>query len=204
MYSFNTYRFKIKVNHLNPLFKKGAKDFAYKKFTNLQLVSKITERAVFVCTHVMNNQLFPELQSPHRMSHSPETVLVKIVNDILLDMNCQHESLLVLLDLNAAFDTVDHTTLLRRLETSFDTADALTWFSSYLPARSQRAMINGVLSDIFDLTFGVNGHALHHFCYPLMREGYSTLSRTIQPYLSLSFEQDSSMGDTEARCAIEI
>ena len=55
---------------INPLFKKGAIDFAYKNLrpvSNLQFVSKITERAVFdqVYTHVMNNELFPELQSAY-------------------------------------------------------------------------------------------------------------------------------------------
>ena len=71
-------------------------------------------------------------------------------------MNRQHVSLLVLLDLSAAFDTVDHIILLRRLETSFGvTGDALKWITSYLSARSQRVMINGVLSDKFDLSFGV-------------------------------------------------
>ena len=85
-----------------------------------------------------------------------ETALVKKVNDILLEMNRQHVSLLVLLDLSAAFDTVDHIILLRRLETSFGvTGDALKWIASYLSARSQRVMINGVLSDKFDLSFGV-------------------------------------------------
>ena len=89
---------------INPLFKKGAIDFTYKNLhpvSNLQFVSKITERAVFdqLYAHVMNNGLFPEFQSAYRKSHSTETALVKIVNDILLDMNRQHVSLLVLLDL---------------------------------------------------------------------------------------------------------
>ena len=102
---------------LNPLFKKGAIDFAYKNLrpvSNLKFVSNITERAVFdqLYAHVMNSKLFPELQSAYRKSHSTETALVKIVNDILLDMNRQHVSLLVLLDLSAAFDTVDHIILL--------------------------------------------------------------------------------------------
>ena len=161
---------------INPLFKKGAIDFAYNNLhpvRNLQFVSKITERAVFdqLYAHVMNNELFPEFQS-----------LCKIVNDILLDMNRQHVSLLVLLDLSAAFDTVDHIILLRRLETSFGvTGDALKWIASYLSARSQRFMINGVLSDRFDchLEF-LKGHASDHFCSLLMRASCSRLSRTIR------------------------
>ena len=77
------------------MFKKGAIDFANKNLrpvSNLQFVSKITERAVFdqLYAHVMNNGLFPEFQSVYRKSHSTETALVKIVNDILLDMNRQH------------------------------------------------------------------------------------------------------------------
>ena len=76
-------------------------------------MSKITERAVFdqLYAHVMNDELFSELQSAYGKSHSTETALVKIVNDILLDMNRQQVSLLVLLDVGAAFDTVDHTML---------------------------------------------------------------------------------------------
>ena len=96
--------------------------------SNLLFVSKITERAVFdqLYTHVTDNELFPVLQSAYRKSHSTETALLKIVNDILLDMNHQNVSLLVFLDLSAAFDTVDHTILLRRLETSFGvTGDVL-------------------------------------------------------------------------------
>ena len=124
------------------MFKKDAINFACKNLrpvSYLQFVCKITERAVFdqLYAHVMNNELFPELQSVYRKSHSTETALVKIVNDILLDMNRQRVSLLVLLDLSAAFDTVDHTILLRRLETSFGvTGDALKWIASYLSARS--------------------------------------------------------------------
>ena len=160
----------------------------------------------------MNNELFPELQSAYSKSHSTETALVKIVNDILLDMNRQHVSLLVLLDLSAAFDTVDHIILLRRLETSFGvTGDALKWIASYLSARSQRVMINGVLSDKFDLSFGVpKGSCLG----PLLFSAYaSKLFQVIKNHLPnahayaddtqlyLSFKPDSAMGETEARGA---
>ena len=84
-----------------------------------------------------DNELFPILQSADRKGHSMETALLRVANDILSDMNKQHVSILVLLDLSAAFDTVYHAILLRRLETSFSGTDAaLAWFSSYLDVAS--------------------------------------------------------------------
>ena len=87
---------------VKPLLKKGAKDSGHKNLrpvSNLQFVSKITERTVFyqIFSYVTDNGLFPELQSAYRRTHSTETALLKIVNDILL--NRQHVSLLVLLAL---------------------------------------------------------------------------------------------------------
>ena len=58
-------------------------------------------------------------QSAYRQNHSTETALVRVMNDILLNMNDQRVTLLILLDLSAAFDTVDHDTMLCRLEYSF-------------------------------------------------------------------------------------
>ena len=120
--------------------------------SNLQFVSTINQ----IYAHVTENGLFPELQSVYRSVHRTETTLLKIVNDILLNMNSQHVSLLVLLDLSAAFDTVDHNILLRRLETSFGvTGDALKWFDSYLSGRTQRVIVDGKLSERCHLSFGV-------------------------------------------------
>ena len=82
--------------------------------------------------------------------------MVKVANDILLNMNSQRVTLLVLLDLSAAFDTVDHAILLNRLTTDFGIGGkALQWFSSYSSGRSQRVLFEGATSDSFDLRFGV-------------------------------------------------
>ena len=61
------------------------------------------------------NEIYPDLQSSYRQHHSTETALLKVMNDVLLKMNSQHSTLMVLLDLSAAFNTVAHNILLERL-----------------------------------------------------------------------------------------
>jgi len=79
------------------------------------------------------------------------------MNDILLKTrNSQHVTMLILLDLSAAFDTVDHRILLERLSDEVGKREtALNWFRSYLSDRSQRVSVRGVLSCPFDLNCGV-------------------------------------------------
>ena len=65
-------------------------------------------------------------------------------------------TLLVLLDLSSAFDTVDHKVLLRRLQITFGIADtALQCFRPYLAGSSQRVLLNGSFSEDFSLPHGV-------------------------------------------------
>ena len=69
---------------------------------------------------MMTNAMYPELQSLYRRFHSTETVLLKVTNDILMKMNSQEVTLLVMLDLSAAFDMVNHGILIRRLDEEVD------------------------------------------------------------------------------------
>ena len=143
------------------LLKKSGLDLVFKNLrpvSNLVHISKLTERAVFNQTydHIVRSGLYPLFQFAYRRYHSTETALVKVANDILLNMNSQRVTLLVLLDLSAAFDTVDHGILLRRLNTTFGIrGKVLKWFSSYLLGRSQCILFDGVKSDSFDLRSGV-------------------------------------------------
>ena len=88
--------------------------------------------------------------------HSTETALLKIYNDILSSMDDGRVTALTLLDLSAAFDTIDHTILLSRLGNWFGVSGkTLDWFKSYLTGRSQRIKLGNCLSSRFDLSFGV-------------------------------------------------
>ena len=104
-----------------PLLKKPGLEARVENFrpvSNLQFVYKLLERAV-ACqlqSYLTENNLYPLMQSAYRKFHSTETALLKIQNDLLMAMNRKHVTLLVLLDLSAAFDTLDHGILLRTLK----------------------------------------------------------------------------------------
>ena len=73
-----------------------------------------------------------------------------------MSMDKQHVTLLVMLDLSAAFDTVCHSTLTSRLESKFGVKGAaLEWVRSYLLGRTQRVSVKGAVSENFDLRHGV-------------------------------------------------
>jgi len=99
------------------------------------------------------NEIYPDLQLSYRQHHSTETALLKIMSDALLKMNFQHVTLMVLLDLSMAFDTVDHNNiLLEQLRRDVGIrGKVLDWFSSYLMNRSQQVSIDGSLSTQFPL-----------------------------------------------------
>ena len=124
--------------------------------SNLSFVSKLAERVAAdqIQSYLNEHDLFPSLQSAYRRHHSTETALLKVKNDILMNMENQKVTLLVLLDLSAAFDTVDHRILLDRLQFDFGiSGSALNWIESYLSNRTQRIYIDGVLPTNFNLKF---------------------------------------------------
>ena len=106
--------------------------------------------------HLVLNKLFSPLQSAYRPHHSTETALLKIVNDLLTALNSGKIYILTLLDLFAAFDTIDQNIFLHRLEYTFGISDsALSWFRSYLSDITQRITVNGLRLDEASLSFDV-------------------------------------------------
>ena len=109
------------------------------------------------------------LQSAYKKFHSTKAALKKVDNYIVTVIDSGHSVFLVLLDLYAAFDTVDHTILLRRLSTRFGIRGrALDWFVSYLSDRTQYVKVNDTLSKSLYLTQGVpQGSVLGSILYSL-------------------------------------
>jgi hypothetical protein len=106
--------------------------------------------------HLLSNTCYLPFQSAYRKYHSTETALLAVQDYIIQSMDAGKATALVLLDLSAAFDTVDHSILLHRLQNWFGVSDiALSWFSSYLHPRTQSVIINEALSTPIDLSCGV-------------------------------------------------
>lgn len=144
-----------------PLLKKPGADPIpknYRPVSNLQYISKLAEKAVAkqLSLHCDTSFPLPTHQSAYRAGFSTETALLKVQSDILLNMDQQKVTQLVLIDLSSAFDTVDHSILLNTMQNSFGiTETALSWFTSYLESRSQSIIIDSVTSDAFQLDKGV-------------------------------------------------
>ena len=106
--------------------------------------------------HLNDNKLNVLLQSAYKEHHSTETAMLKILNDLLNATDKGELTLLCLLDLSAAFDTLDHEILLTRLSTSFGIRGvALEWFRSYLTDRKFTITLNNVTSKQYTLKHGV-------------------------------------------------
>ena len=102
------------------------------------------------------HNLHVPVQSAYRPMHSTEPALLKVVNDILMSIDRGNGVILVLLDLSAAFDTIDHDLLIDRLSERIGiTGKALDWFRSYLMKRFQSVHIDGKSSKPILLIFGV-------------------------------------------------
>jgi len=111
----------LKPAALSPLLKKANLDHEvlanYRPISNLKVISKIIEKVVAVRLqkYLESNQLNEPLQSAYKPFHSCETALVRVYNDILVAIDKRHCVMLLLLDLSADFETVDHDILLTRL-----------------------------------------------------------------------------------------
>ena len=119
--------------------------------------------------HIIEEQLLSnQVHSAYKRFHSTETALLKIHNDIKSNMDNGKVTALTLLDMSAAYDNIDHSTLLERLYGHFgNSGTVFQWFKSYISNRQQRVHIDGSLSCPQDLHFGVpQGSVLGPYSLP--------------------------------------
>ena len=130
----------------------------YRPVSNLIYLSKSLERSASdqLNEYFTTNSLLSPFQSAYRAGHSVETSVLYISNSIRQYLDIGKSVILVLLDLSAAFDTIDHSILLSRLHTRFGiVGDALSWIESYLSNRHYIVQVGSHKSSPHCLNYGV-------------------------------------------------
>lgn len=106
--------------------------------------------------HLLNSPTFSEYQSGYRTGHSTETALLEVLDNIYTAADDKQFSIVIGLDLSAAFDTVQHDIMIDRLNNEFGVkSTALSWLQSYLKDRSQFVKVGRHSSSVVKLMYGV-------------------------------------------------
>ena len=150
---------KLKLAKVIPLFKKEdeTKVDNYRPVSLLPSISKLFEKVTFnqLYEYFQTNKLFHVSQYGFRQQHSTEFAALELADIVFKDLDDRKVSVAVFMDLSKAFDTLDHSILLKKLQFYGIRDTVLKWFESYLTDRYQYVEIDGIKSDLNRLYTGV-------------------------------------------------
>ena len=150
----------LKISKVAPIFKEKGSDLDYSNYRPISLLSNINK----IIEKIMHERLYSfleqhkciyELQFGFRAKHSTSHALIDLIEDVRNSIDNNNFSVGVFIDLQKAFDTVDHKILLSKLGHYGIRGKANDWFRSYLTGRKQFVSINGSNSDLSAIEFGV-------------------------------------------------
>ena len=124
----------------------------------IAFIGKVLEKVAVhrLTEHLAMNGLHEEYQSAYKMLHSTETALFRVKHDIAGTLDRNHAMVFVMLDLSAAFDTIDHAHLFKLLQDEYGVrGTALAWFRTYMEDRTYRVQIDSTTSAHIPLQYGV-------------------------------------------------
>ena len=150
-----------KVATVQPLLKSASSELIlsqYRPVSNLSFLSKVIEKTGIkqLNDYLTRHDLHSAHQSAYKENFGTETALCCLMNDLLWSMEFGRVSVMVALDLSAAFDTVEHETLSAVLKQNFGINDVpLNWIRSYLKDRKMAVKVNKVTSSVRTFNYSV-------------------------------------------------
>ena len=160
-FSSGTFPSSEKVSLVRPLLKKLSLDPEilnnYRPVSNLTYLHKLIEKSILsqLLPHLTKNKCISKFQSAYRSNHSTETALCRVYNDLLKIIQNSEICLLIMLDLSAAFDTIDLELLIEDLKNAGVSDKALKLLKSYVTERFQKVSMNDTVSNSKKLLYGV-------------------------------------------------
>ena len=155
-FTSNTFPTAWKIAEVVPHVKNGDSEVASNNRPISLLVtnSKICERIVFnqLSNYLEEHNRLTSHQSGNKCKHSTESVHLLVTDHILNAIDEKKVTVLVLLDLSKAFDSIDHDRLLHKLQNCGISPNTLEWFRSYLTGRMQAVPIGAEISDLLPIT----------------------------------------------------
>ncbi|PFX24919.1 putative RNA-directed DNA polymerase from transposon BS [Stylophora pistillata] len=158
-FSLGSFPLQWKKAEIVPIIKSGDSEEPAntRPISLLPILSKVCERAAHsqLVNFLDSNNIIYQMQSGNRKFHSAETSLLYFTDELLNNMDHRKMSVIVLLDMSKAFDSIRHDLMLRKLRNVGLSEIACTWFESYLTQRQQVVKIQDTLSSPLPLTVGV-------------------------------------------------
>lgn len=188
----------IKHSVIDPLLKKDGLDSEvyknYRPVNNLVFLSKLIERVASrrIDCHMTRNNLHNKKQFAYKEFHNTETMMTGVVGDVLKGFDENKCTVMIFLDLSAAFDTIDIEILLNILSDEIGlTGTALKWCRSFLTNRTQRVKINGQYSESLEVKYGApQGSVWGPRCYNIYVRGQPIVIEN-RGFNSTAFADDS-------------
>ena len=148
-----------KIAKVSPIFKKGDKTDIdnYRPISVISIIAKIFEKIIHnqFNNYLSKNKLLNKYQSGFRSLHSTMTALLETTNNWSVNIDKGLLNGVIFIDLKKAFDTIDHNIILKKLACYGADHSVLKWFTSYLTNRGQKCYVNGHLSNIQSISYGV-------------------------------------------------
>ena len=158
-FTLSTFPLPWKKAEIVPILKSGDSEEPAntRPISLLLILSKVCERAVHsqFTNFLDSNNVIHHLQSGNRKLHSTESALLHFTDELLNNMDQKKISVVVLLDMSKAFDSIRHDLMLRKLRKSGVSEPACAWFESYLSQRQQVVKFQNTVSDPLPVTVGV-------------------------------------------------
>ena len=160
-----------KVSKVIPIHKKDdiLNPTNYRPISIIPIMSKIMERVVYnqLIRYLSENMLINPSQHAYRPNRSTATAVIEMIDYWAKALDSNNMVGVCLLDMSAAFDCVDHSILLQKLSLYGCSEGVIRWFSSYLSGRRQGVCINGAMSKLLKVKFGVPQGSIWAHCFIL-------------------------------------